>query len=277
VPTSNPLVWQLGGGGGGGITAVNGGTGITATTTGGVATVSNSGVLAVSAGTGITANTVAGTTTVANSGVLAVTAGTGITASTVSGTTTVANSGILAVTGGTGIGTSTTGGTTTVNNNGVLSVASGSSNVTIGGTSQNPTISVTGGGGETGYTYIYADGGSQSGTISVNYAVVGATDPTKRYLVYYSVIGASTGPDLTVYVNPNLNPQSHFIVMNSAPSGGNNINVAVQFGFPIPSSSIQPFNGCQYQLNPCASLDISYSNLANDNILIIPYRTVPNL
>jgi hypothetical protein len=164
-----------------------------------------------------------------------------------------------------------------VNNNGVLSVASGSANVTIGGTSQNPTISVTESGGEVGYTYINFDGGSQSGTLPLSYATVGATDITKRYLVFYSVIGSTGNPDLQIVLNPYFNQASHFTIMNSSPVGGNNITIFVEFPQGIPFNGILPTQQAQYQLNPCSSLDISYSNATGGNIQINPFRTVPNI
>jgi hypothetical protein len=102
--------------GSGDLTAVDAGPGISVSTTGGVATVSNTGVLDVDAGTGIGVSTVSGVATVSNTGILAVDAGTGIGVSTTAGVATVTNDGITAVDAGTGISVSTVGGVATITN-----------------------------------------------------------------------------------------------------------------------------------------------------------------
>lgn len=68
----------ISGPGSGDLTAVDAGPGISVSTTGGVATVSNTGVLEVSAGAGVAVGGTTGDPIVSNTGVLALTAGSGI-------------------------------------------------------------------------------------------------------------------------------------------------------------------------------------------------------
>jgi hypothetical protein len=106
----------IAGPGSGDLTAVDAGAGISVSTTGGVATVSNTGTLGVDAGTGIAVATVSGVATVSNTGTLGVDAGTGIAVATVSGVATVSNAGILGVDAGTGISVAVVSGVATVTN-----------------------------------------------------------------------------------------------------------------------------------------------------------------
>lgn len=83
VPTydhpSRSYILKAGGGGGGGISAVNGGTGITTGISGTTVTVTNTGVTSNVAGTGISVSGPTGAVTIGNTGVISVTAGTNVT------------------------------------------------------------------------------------------------------------------------------------------------------------------------------------------------------
>ena len=164
-----------------GITAVNGGTGITAVTSGGVVTLTNTGVTGLAAGSGISLSGSTGTVTISatgsgGGGVTTATAGTGISVSASTGAVTFTNTGVTSLTAGSGItlsgstgavtisstggggggissvGTtgaglsaSTTSGAVTLQNTGVTSIVAGSG-VTISGATGAVTINAPGGG-----------------------------------------------------------------------------------------------------------------------------------
>ena len=177
------------GGGGGTITAVNAtGTGLSASTTGGVVTLTGNAVTAVTSSVpGVTATNTSGSVALSGAVVNSVTAGTGVTV-----TGTAANP-IINATGGSGTVTSVSAGTNvtvtgtasapiinvpsigvtsvtnadagltvtniagavTIYDNGVLSITAGTG-VTLGGTAQNPVISSSGIASITGGTGISA-------------------------------------------------------------------------------------------------------------------------
>jgi hypothetical protein len=121
-----------------GILSITQGTGITATTTNGVATITNSAVVRdVGGGTGILVSTTNGVATITNTAVVRdISAGSGISATTANGVATLANTGILSITQGTGITATTTNGVATITNTAVvrdISAGSGISATTANG------------------------------------------------------------------------------------------------------------------------------------------------
>jgi hypothetical protein len=136
--------------GSGTITEVAAGTGISVSTVGSVATVSNTGVLALTAGlnvsiTGTAQNPVINSSGGAGGIVDSVTAGTGSITVTGSAANPLVNNTATTqtVAAGTGISVATVGTTTTVTNTGVLTVAAGTGSITVTGTAANPVINNT--------------------------------------------------------------------------------------------------------------------------------------
>jgi hypothetical protein len=119
-----------------GVSSVQAGSGISVSTSGGVATVSNTGLLSGTAGSGISVSTSGGTLSISNTGLLSASAGSGISVSTSGGTLSISNTGLLSALAGSGISVSTSGGSLSISNTGILSILAGSgiSVSTSGGT-----------------------------------------------------------------------------------------------------------------------------------------------
>jgi hypothetical protein len=135
------------------INSISAGSGISSSTTNGVATISNTGVLELTAGTNITItgtknnytiNASGGTSGVSSlnsaTGALTLAGGSGIGVLTAGETITVSNTGVLSATAGTGISLGGSAFEPVINNTGILAVSVGTGLATTGGTS--PTISI---------------------------------------------------------------------------------------------------------------------------------------
>jgi len=128
-----------------GVTSLIAGSGMDVSASAGAVTITNSGVTSLFAGSGMGVSASAGAVTVTNNGVIYITAGTGISASTVGGTTTISNAGVTSLIAGSGMGVSASAGAVTVTNNGVISITAGTgiSASTLGGTTTISNAGVT--------------------------------------------------------------------------------------------------------------------------------------
>jgi len=108
-----------------GVSSVQAGSGISVSTTSGVATVVNTGLLSGTAGSGISVSTSGQNLNIVNTGLLSGTAGAGISVSTTSQNLNIVNTGLLSATAGSGISVSTTSQNVNIVNTGLLSATAG--------------------------------------------------------------------------------------------------------------------------------------------------------
>lgn len=247
-PTSS--VWAFrqtqidgGGGGGGGITAVNGGTGITATTTSGVVALANTGVTSVVQGSGITVTSTGpggtGAVTVAATG-----GGAGVTSIAVAGggITTSAASGAVTLTTRYVLPTSADGymklGTYTVPGAGYplsLQVFSNQSNDSIDAELQSTTLSVIVGAGAGGSppTFIGANA-SYNSALGGGYYIPTVNSP--QVPSAFVIATSNFGTILDIYGLFNAFPAGCFYTVNSSASW---VNSSTYAGTTPPVGSFQ--------------------------------------
>jgi hypothetical protein len=108
-----------------GVSSVQAGSGISVSTSGGVATVSNTGLLSGTAGSGISVSTSGQNLNIVNTGLLSGTAGSGISVSTSGQNLNIVNTGLLSATAGSGISVSTSSQNVNIVNTGLLSATAG--------------------------------------------------------------------------------------------------------------------------------------------------------
>jgi hypothetical protein len=190
-----------------GVSSVQAGSGISVSTSGGVATVSNTGLLSGTAGSGISVSTSGQNLNIVNTGLLSGTAGSGISVSTSGQNLNIVNTGLLSATAGSGISVSTSSQNVNIVNTGLLSATAGtgisvstsSGVLTIANTITNNNQLTNGAGYITGIT-------SGMVTTALGYTPYNATNPN-GYISSYTETdtlasvtgrGASTSTAITI-------------------------------------------------------------------------------
>jgi hypothetical protein len=190
-------------------------------------TVGETFVNSIVAGSGISATTTNGVATIANTGVLELTAGTNITISGSKNNYTInatgGSSGVQSVSAGTGIGVSGTATDPIINNTGVLAVSAGTG-ISLGGSAAEPVINAT---------------GIQAVSVGTGLATTGGTSPTLSIADTSVVAATYTYPSITVNAQGQITAASSLAAVSEV-GAGDGISVEAQgTGVVITNSGVR--------------------------------------